>query len=340
MRGRLAFTGQVLTVLLVSVISTAAVTQRSEPAATAQRYIEKGTLAIEAGHHSLGRSYLDAVVLSPWISPRQRARAYYFRGFSFFSQHLYVSAAQDYARALEFNPSQGAALSALSHMYAEELGLTRDTAEAFRLALKAARGGHVRAKVYLGVALLHGRGVERDVRKARFWLQSAADDKYAPAYVHLALTYRNGFADEPEPEIALSWYARARDDGDSQATLAIAHMNLHNEFEQARLAEAVRLFRLLANDGSGHAQAMLAHMYLTAQGVEGDYEMSRGLYDKAAEQGIVSAFAGLGHIYENGLGVAADKHAARSWYTRGATCPRSGRVANRRGLSAKPNWTA
>ena len=201
----------------------------------------------------------------------------------------------------------------LAHLYGEGLGLVRDDAASFRLALKAARGGDGAARVRVGVSYLGS-----DIARARYWLRAAAEDGYVPAYVHLARSFRRGFADAPDPDAARHWYERAERAGSVAATLALGHMFRGGEFGAPDPAEAARRFERASAAGSAHAQVALAHLYLVGTGVPGDPGRARALYTEAATQDIAAAYAGLGHLYETGTGTARDETLAEAWYRRGA----------------------
>ena len=284
-----------------------------DPGERARGHLARAIDHIQEERFTLARSYLDPVLVSPWITARQRARAYYYRGFAFASEEMYVSAAQDYVRALEFHPSQPQALSGLAHLYGEGLGLVRDDAAAFRLALKAARGGDGAARVRVGVSYLGS-----DTARARYWLAAAAEDGYAPAYVHLARSFRRAFTDVPDPEAARRWYERAEGAGSVTATLALGHMFRDGEFGAPDPAEAAKRFERASAAGSGHAQAALAHLYVVGEGVPLDPGRAHALYTEAATRQVAAAYTGLGHLHETGSGTARDEALAESWYRRGA----------------------
>ena len=298
---------------LLAVVAQAALATPAAPGERAREQLARAIEHIEAERYALARSYLEPVLLSPWITSRQRARAYYYRGFAFASEELYVSAAQDYVRALEFHPSLPQALSGLAHLYGEGLGLVRDDAAAFRLALKAARGGDGAARVRVGVSYLGS-----DIARARYWLQAAAEDGFVPAYVHLARSFRRAFTDTPDPAAARHWYERAERAGSVEATLALGHMFRNGEFGPPDPAAAARRFERASAAGSGHAQAALAHLYVGGEGVPRDLRRAHALYTEAATRHVAAAYTGLGHLYETGAGTARNAILAEGWYRRGA----------------------
>ena len=307
------FRGFAAPALALLVAAQGALGTPGDPGERAREHLARAIGFIQEERFTLARSYLDPVLVSPWITARQRARAYYYRGFAFASEEMYVSAAQDYVRALEFHPSLPPALSGLAHLYGEGLGLVRDDAAAFRLALKAARGGDGAARVRVGVSYLGS-----DIGRARYWLAAAAEDGYAPAYVHLARSFRRALTDAPDPEAARHWYERAERAGSVAATLALGHMFRDGEFGAPDPAEAAKRFERASAAGSGHAQAALAHLYVVGEGVPLDPSRAHALYTEAATRQVAAAYTGLGHLHETGSGTARDEALAESWYRRGA----------------------
>ena len=284
-----------------------------DPFERVQHHVERAAEYVEARNYALARSYLEPVLISPWITGSQRARAYVTRAFTYSAERMYVSAALDYGRALEFDPDQTTAFAALSYLYAHGLGVALDEDEALHLALEAARRGDGYARVYVGMA-----SMDEDIDEARSWLLRAAEDGYAPAYVHLAHSFRSAVADEPDPEQAKRWYEAAAEEGSVAASLAIAYMYRDGELGEPDDEEAARRFAILADNGSAHAKAALAHLYLFADDVHRDVARAFTLYQEAAEQGVTDAYTGLGYLYETGTATGADLSTAESWYRRAA----------------------
>ena len=282
-----------------------------DPFERIQHHIDRAAEYVEARNYALARSYLEPVLISPLITAEQRARAYATRASTYRAEGLYVSAALDYVRALEFDPDQTTALAALSYLYAHGLGVAQDENEALHLALEAAQRGDGYGRVYVGMALM-----DEDIDEARGWLLQAAADGYAAAYVHLARSFRS--TDEPDPEETKRWYEAAAEEGKVAASLAIAFMYRDGEFGEPDGAEAARRFSILADSGSAHAKAALAHLYLIGNAVDRDVGRAFALYGEAAEQGVTDAYTGLGYLYETGTGTDADLAIAETWYRRAA----------------------
>lgn len=283
------------------------------PSERMQHHVAKAVEYVEAHRYALARTYLEPVVISPWIGDEQRAHAYATQAFTYLAEGLYVSAALDYIRALEFDPDQTTALATLSFLYAHGLGVARNEDEALQLARQAAERGDGYSRVYVAGALL-----DDDIDEARSWLLKAAEDGYTPAYEHLARSFRSAVADQPVPEQAKRWYEAAAEEGSIAASLALAYMYRDGEFGEPDGNEAARRFSMLADSGSAHAKAALAHLYLSGDGVDRDVDRAFALYREAAGQGVTDAYIGLGYLYETGTGTDADLAAAETWYRRGA----------------------
>ena len=290
-----------------------------DPGARAQGQLETAAEWVKAGEHELARAYLDDLVASPWITARQRARAFYLRGHGYAEAGMHVSARHDYRRAVEFHPNHSASLMALAHLHDGGLGVARNLYAAFRLAMKAARGGDATACLFVGVALQDGRGTEVDHAAARYWLrQAAVEHGVVEAFAAYGRSFRAGFADEPDAEQARHWYERAVEAGDDGARLAIAFMLRDGELGDADARGAAERFRALADEGNAVAQSALAHILLGDVGVEADHAQAFALYSAAAEAGERSAFAGLAFLYRHGLGTRVDAEREEHWLRRAA----------------------
>jgi TPR repeat protein len=280
-------------------------------------YIEKATDLIEEGRHTLARTYLDPALIDYRLTRGERSRAYYLRGYSFFSQGLYVSARKDYNRALEFYPDNPIVLSALGHLHFDGLGVPRDQALASELFRKAAEAGYAPAQTRLGHTYLTGAGLDQDVSEARRWLERAAEAGDALAMRQLGASFRAPFAETPAPQTALAWYERAWQAGDSEAPAYIGFMLESGELASAA-EDARHYFELSAEAGSALGQAKLAHLYLSAPDAEANPDAARRLFEAAAAQGHPAGYLGMAYLYESGTALAQDPEAALAWYRKAA----------------------
>ncbi|MCY4563272.1 MAG: tetratricopeptide repeat protein [Gammaproteobacteria bacterium] len=280
-------------------------------------YIEKAVALIANGDHALARAYLDPSVISHRLAPGERSRAYYLRGYSFYARGHFVSAAADYAHALEFNPDNPAALFAMGGLYQHGLGRETDLQLAFQFFHKAAELDHPGAQLYVGNAYLVGEGTAANLDEARRWLGMAAEAGFGPAMTRLASSFREPHTDAPDPAQARFWYEQAAQAGSTDALLALGYMFLNGELGDAPSGTTLDLFRKAAEQGSGPAMAILGHAYMTGSDVQPDFALARDWYLKATEFAAPGSYAGIGHIHEAGLGVPVDIGMAESWYAKG-----------------------
>ena len=288
------------------------------PVIDSKAHVVRAVALIEEGGYSLARSYLEPALIDPRLSAAERARAYYLRGYSFYAQNFYVSARKDYARALEFNPDNPAALAALAGLHAHGLGVVRNHELAYQFFSKAAHGGHVDAQFHVGYAQLEGRGTDVDLDSARGWLKGAADQGHVAAMTYLARSFREVIAEVADPDQARGWYEKAHAAGAVDALVSLAFMYQNGEFGDPDKERARRLFTQAADAGSGAGRVSLGHLYLSGDSGSPDYAKARSLFEQAAAQQIPGSYLGLGHIYEAGLGVEPDLDEAERWYRLGA----------------------
>ena len=281
-------------------------------------FISRAVELIEQGQFAFARAWLDPAAVAHRLDPRERSHAYYLRGYSFQAEGLNVSAAQDYARALEFDAHNPAALVARGGLHLHGDGVRSDKALAFGFFARAAELGHPAGQFHLGFAYLTGAGPAHDLEAARQWLERAAEQGHAVAMQQLAASYRAAFTDAPDPEQARRWYERAAEAGSAEALVALGYMARSGELEDGPRAAAAAYFKQGAERGSGDGMANLAHAYLTGSGLNQDFAAARMWFARAAALGAPGSFVGLGHIHEAGLGVAADIGEAMAWYRRGA----------------------
>jgi hypothetical protein len=105
----------------------------------------------------------------------------------------------DLGQALEYLEKAAAhdnpgALTLLSRMYRDGLGVPADPAAAFAMTLKAAEAGFPAAQHEASAALFSGDGVAIDEAQALRWLDQAAENSYAPALATKAELIQKGKA--------------------------------------------------------------------------------------------------------------------------------------------------
>ena len=268
--------------------------------------IERAVHHIDNDRFSLARSYLEVPLIDQRITTTERSRAYYLQGYSFEQQFLYRSAAQEYTKALAFNPANPATLTALGYLNYKGLGVEKSHAEASRLLSAAAQLGHAPAMTGLGTLLLEGHGVEQNITAARDWLRRATEANHGPAYVVLGKSYRSAYVNPPDPIQAQRYFEKAMVLNQPEALLALGHMHLNGEFGEADATTAAQFFDRASKRGVAQAQASLAYLYLQGQGVEKNHQRATQLYEQAAQQGSAAAHYGLAYLNELHADLSSD----------------------------------
>jgi TPR repeat protein len=280
--------------------------------------VERAVQLIESKQYTLARSYLDPALIDPRLSPGERSRAYYLRGYSYLVQNMPVSARKDYNRALEFNPNNPVVLLGLGVIHASGQGTVKNESLALSLFERAANLGYDRAQFRLGRAYLYGEGVTKNVEAARTSLTEAAKQDHIFAMMNLAASYRVQHVADPQPDLALAWYKKAHAAGEPGALLSMGFMHANGELGQPNPKAAIGLFQQALDEGLDTAAVHLAYAYLTGSGVAEDTDKAFELYTQAADTGLPAAYMGLGHMYEFGVGVKENKDTALAWYVKAA----------------------
>jgi len=122
-----------------------------------------------------------------------------------------------------------------------------------KLILPLAKKGLVKAQYNLGVMYEKGKGVEKNLKKAKKWFQFAAEQGLAKAQYNLGLMYAKGKGVEKDYSKAIKWMT------------------------------------LAADQGNGKAQTNLGWMYETGKGVPRDTQKALSLYQLASDQGLAKA---------------------------------------------------
>ncbi len=288
-----------------------------EPLRHLERALERG----EAGERALARGLLDPVLISPHISSGVRARAYYARGLFHYLDGHWVSAGQDYRRALEFDPDLAPALNALAWLHLHALGVSWQPERAIALYERAARAGYSEAQYNLGLLLSQGRITQPDPARALPWFEAAAAQGHVEAMAQAGqLLLRN----RPEGSYlsavgrARTHFENAAHHGHLRAKLELGIMLSQSPESEQDSRAAAHWLQQAAAQGSATAQSRLGYLHLHGSGVVQDAGLARQWFGEAARQGDLSAQVHLGWLFDRGIGGKADPERAFTWYRRAA----------------------
>lgn len=161
--------------------------------------------------------------------------------------------------------------------------VTKDVEQGRRWVQAAAEAEHLRAQYVMGSLHEDGLGVPRDESKALQWYRRSAQHGYAPAQFAVAMAYDSGRGVAKDAKAALQWLQRAADQQDPQAQTALAvKFEFGQEGVKADPAKAALLYLRAANQQWVMAMSRLAHLYYTGSGVPLDYRRAGAWYQRAA----------------------------------------------------------
>jgi len=307
-------------VLCCSVTALAAAAPVAALGKDARTAIERAVRQIELGDYSLARSYLELPLIDGRITSGERSRAYYLQGYSLEQQNFVVSAGQNYAKALEFNPDNPATLAALGHLYKDGKGVERNHTKATTLLRRSAELGHGPGMTGLGALLLANLPVSpqplEDLAEARSWLTSAtkansptfrtSGQDAGKAFLFLAQSYRASTGIDPNPEQAMAYYQQALLLNEPDAFNSIGHMHLNGELGAKDIPAAISAFERGTDNGSTAAQVSLGYLHLTGNGLPLNRDKARELFEQAATADDVRAHHYLGYLNETAEPPALD----------------------------------
>jgi len=201
--------------------------------------------------------------------------------------------------------------------------------------LSSARSGNPSALNALGSLYYDGRGVSKDLVRARGFYLRAAEKGSLKGARNLGWMLWKGEGGPPDYATARTWLRTAARGGDPKA------MNMLGAFYLSKAggadgSRAFEIFRRGARAGNRKAMYNLGALYDRGVGVDVDYAKAAHWWRKAALAGDTTAQTALGDLYERGQGVPKDYGRATAWYRKAAA---GGNPLALESLSAGP-WTA
>lgn len=216
-------------------------------------------------------------------------------------------------------------------------GKRGDFGEAAREFTEAARAGHARAQLAMGLLHAAGLGVNQNNAEAAQWFTRAAENGNAHAQYNLGLMLLVGIGIERNEHDGVRWLRAAAKMRLPQAQSDLGALHFFGRDHEVGFAEALSWLEAAALRGHPLAQLNLAGAYLTGGHVSRrgfapaplaspagaaealgrkDERAALRWFEQAAEQGVVVAQFNIGLIYERGLGVNRNLLAAMKWYAR------------------------
>ena len=203
-------------------------------------------------------------------------------------------------------------------LYADGIGVAKDSSAAFRWFERAAQKGHVQALAAVGAAYATGDGVEIDYKAAKRYLTLAERKGDTRAMERMGYLYENGLGVRRSLPIAVAKYQKAAERGNSAAMVALGRMLEDGVGMEVDLPKAAAWYRSAVANDSAVAQRKLAEFLFFGKGVDKDYAEAVRLARLASNQEDADAVALLGRAYEEGWGVNCDGEKAKELYGKAA----------------------
>ncbi len=206
---------------------------------------------------------------------------------------------------------------ALGKAYYYGRGIKKDTRKARNYLQKAAQEGQREARLLL--ALLDIDSSQTDLRQTAGFqtvLQLAQED-YPLAQYALSLLYADGLGATADSQAALAWLKRAAQAPTpipaAQSRLGLYYALGYPPYLEIDEQKAFSLLLAAAEAEDFQACYHAAHMYLDGAGTEKNEKRAFHFMRLAAKNGLPQAQIALSHMYREGIGVKSDDYGAFHW---------------------------
>ncbi|MCG8490588.1 MAG: sel1 repeat family protein [Sneathiellales bacterium] len=182
-------------------------------------------------------------------------------------------------------------------------------AKAVAIWKKDAKTGLPKAQFNLSRAFLTGKGTDKDLDQALYWLEKAAKGNYPPALHNQALQY----LEDQKISSALQKLEKAANQNFPASLYSLGKMHQAGLTGSENPKKAFALIRSAGELGFHKAQYNLGKMYRDGYGVKADMKQSTQWFLRAAHQGHLKAQIKMIMRYQKGVGISADPAQAYKW---------------------------
>ncbi|MBW9065225.1 sel1 repeat family protein [Rhizobium herbae] len=208
-----------------------------------------------------------------------------------------------------------AAQTLVAEIFAQGLGVARNTKDAAFWYGQAANAGDPGAMFKYALLLMEGRDVPRDKKRSEELMKKAADLGNSSAQFNYGQLLVADMPGERGLKAALPYYEKSAEQGIADAQYALSQIYLNVDgIDDNKRAKARDWLLRAARAGFDTAQLDLA-IWLV-DGIGGDRNLEEGFkwMRRAAEGGNVVAQNKLSHLYVNAIGTRPDPVEAAKWY--------------------------
>jgi TPR repeat protein len=183
---------------------------------------------------------------------------------------------------------------------------------------KAAASGDVYAIQSLGQMYYEGRGIAKDLEKARGLFEIAARRGHTFAMNSLGRMYQRGETVPANPELARRYWEESAARGDIYGIDNLGWAALEGVGGDKDPAKAMKYFKQAYELGHPEAPTNIGRLYFMGVGVPVDFAEARRWYTIAADRGDAWGALNLGDLVMGGKGGASDNAQAGYYYARAA----------------------
>lgn len=161
-------------------------------------------------------------------------------------------------------------------------GVKKNLEEGVKSIEQAAKQKHLRAQHVMGTLHEDGVGVKQNLAKAAEWYRTSAELGFALSQHSLAVLYETGKGVKKDSAKAAEWFKKAAEQGNPPSQTAYAVKLELGEGVTKSTAKAALWYLKAAQADWVPAMARLANLYYTGQGVPVDYRRAGAWYRRAA----------------------------------------------------------
>jgi TPR repeat protein len=183
---------------------------------------------------------------------------------------------------------------------------------------RAASSGDVYAIQSLGQMYYEGRGVAKDLEKARGLFEIAARRGHTFAMNSLGRMYQRGETVPANPALARRYWEESAARGDIYGIDNLGWAYLDGVGGEKDAAKAMSYFKQANDLGHPEAPTNIGRLYFMGAGVPVDFAEARRWYRIGADRGDAWGALNLGDLIKGGKGGGADNAQAGYYYARAA----------------------
>ena len=158
--------------------------------------------------------------------------------------------------------------------------------------------GDAYAQHAIGLLYGLGRGTDKDMEKAIYWLGKAAEQGDINAKRELGLIYYNGHGVIRDYKKAAKWYKEAAKQGDAKSQYKLALMYRKGEWVLKDYRKSIYWYEKSAEQDYRAAQLELGLWYISGSGIKIDIEKGKDLISEVYENGDAKASKAAKLIWE------------------------------------------